>query len=144
MTGPGDGVAIVGSTDAALDVVSIQETGNIGLRIEQAPNISRAPASATLKQSIVDQATGVGVYIAGARVEIIDSTVRNSRLRHEAEAVGVSIHPAGWFGPDDDPTANTRAVVTIRKSVITGHSESAVRAAGARVTIENSLLGAES
>jgi hypothetical protein len=128
VTGPADGVAVVGDAEATLRSTRVRETGRYGVRIEK--------SAATLDGSQVEKARGVGIYAAGATLEVFNSVVLGTEPIVEGGwARGISVHPSGDPYPylEVEPVDGfrpTRSTATIRRSTIAGNAEAGIWLAG--------------
>jgi Right handed beta helix region len=161
ITGAGDGVGIAGAKKVVLHNVRIQDTAYFGVRIFDESDVS-------LESVAIYRAHGAGVQLLGSKLVITDSSIQHTvplndwaddPLRKDSPeankvpeqfrvgwARGVSIHPGVW--PRDPsraaPEDFAQSEVTIKESVLTGHKEMAVFAAGANLTLDEVFLGATS
>jgi hypothetical protein len=126
-------------------------------------------AEVDLNQVAIYGAHGAAILVAGSRLTVVDSSIQHTRSLNDwanledsfgaasesarvpehakiGWARGISIHPGLY--PDDgmspEPVHFAQSEVTIRNSVITGHGEVALFAAGAAVTLDQVFVGATS
>lgn len=153
ITGPGDGVFVAGAT-LELSNSGVESVGHYGIRVEETetPTGPKSFASLTAVNVRVHQATGVGVYGAGASVDLTGVYIDRTRQPlFGGEARGISVRPSGEIavfrvagsnGSDAPATGPTRPKLKIRSSLISGHSEAGVWISGAEsAEIETTFIG---
>jgi len=122
IAGPAHGV-LVDNTTVKLDALRVHDTGGAGVWI-------RRGAIGTLGASLVEHGTDYGVVVTGATATIADSVVRGTK--HVDVGVGVQANPSN--------TSTTATSVRIERSVLERNEGVAVRASGAPITIESSVI----
>jgi hypothetical protein len=100
-----------------------------------AERISDGPLSFTLRSSIIERATGVGIAIAGIEATIESSLVRDTR----PEQVGLGLG-RGMTIQDTLPPSAARAEVVIRQSLLDGHHDAGIFITGSDVEIEHTVV----
>ena len=76
VTGNNMGIAVSGASDVVIDQVIVQDTGGRGINLED----TFGPASAFIRDSLIENASGLGVFGLGAIFTVERSVVRHTRL----------------------------------------------------------------
>jgi len=129
VTGQAGGVRVEGSSQILLDRIWIHDTGDRGVSLQN----ESGPVQATVRGSLVEAATVLGVQVAGAVLELERSVVRDTAEQDPGgggQAVAVQRHP------------NTGAPSTavIRSSLFERNHTSTLIVSGSTATVETSVL----
>ena len=87
ITGPARGVMTSGATDLLLSELWIHDTGLAGVRSE----VTLGDSSLTLDSSLIEGASGYGLFTSGGHVVVIASAIRNTAYR-ETSAEGRAVN----------------------------------------------------
>ncbi len=166
VTGKGDGIQIFGARGVHLTRLSIKDPGYYGLRLVEVKTEGGIRQSeAELSYVAIHGAHGAGIVGVGAKLTIADSSIERTvslndwadgaREKSSVDALiperdrlgwarGVVIYP-GWWPLDPNraaPEDYYQSYLEIERSVVTGHKEVAVYAAGTDARLEHVFLGA--
>lgn len=115
------GLAISGAVDVKADRLWIHDTGGRGVDVED----TFGPAALSLERSLVENATGVGVFALGGEVVVLASAVRGTRA---GNAMGRGVALRG--------TASSR----VEGSLVDGNRDHGILASGAQARIVATLV----
>ncbi|MBI4702165.1 MAG: DUF1565 domain-containing protein [Deltaproteobacteria bacterium] len=123
------GVLVSDAKDVLLDRVWFHDTADIGLFVLSLDRTT----SARLSGSLVERASGMGIFVAGSKLRIDGSVVRDTGP-HEVDGPGRGIN----LEPDMD--YYRRPALELEGSVIERNREAGIGAFGADVTIRASVI----
>jgi len=89
-----------------------------------------APATLTLRGSLVERSHQVGVFAASATVAVEDTVVRNTKPYPVDDTYGVGVAAEG------SPVGDTRAVLTMVRSVVENNHDTGVAISGSDALLE--------
>lgn len=122
------GVSIDGAEGVLLDRVRVHGTGWIGIDVRD----SQGPASVVIEDSVVDDATSVGIYSSGSAVTLRRSEVRDVQSQGGDFGYGLS--------GEHDAFTGRRASFTVESSYLHGLKTAGVTGWGIDVTIDDSVI----
>jgi hypothetical protein len=122
ITGPSLGVLLSGSEEVVLEELWIHDTGVRGINVES----TLGPTSLSLRSSLIERATEIGVYVSGAQVTIEDVAVRDTRTQGNLFGRGLVVVSNGADAAD----------AQVSRSVFEGNSEANVFVGGATARLE--------
>ncbi len=133
VSGSGFGVVVTNAKDVVLERVHVHDTRVGGVYVAN----GGPGASATLRASLVERATGAGATAGSGVLAIERSLIRDTRADTRKDwGYGVR---AERFGPVDKPSEQP-ASVTIVQSVIERNKTGGVLAQGSSVVLEGSVV----
>jgi hypothetical protein len=126
-----DGIAIMiaSSQDVVFDEMWIHDGGNRALQLDTLV----APASVTIRRSLIERASDVAVLSFGADVVLEDSEVRDTRPAQDdrfGRALALQV----------DPDSGLLSSGLVRSSILRNNRDVAIWAAAATLTIEDSWI----
>jgi len=126
VTGVGFGFALTDVTDILIDHVWLHDTGLPGVSVAD----SLGTATATVRHSLIENATQLGAVVHGSTLTIEDSVIRDSRPGG-VSALGGAV--AFLFGQQP-------ATGSVRRSVIRSHRGLGIAVHNSMVTVEDSAV----
>ncbi|MBW2458201.1 MAG: right-handed parallel beta-helix repeat-containing protein [Deltaproteobacteria bacterium] len=127
VTGPNLGVVVSAAENVLVDQVWVHDAGGRGIDVER----TLGPAGITVRGSLVEDASDVGIYAQGAPALIEDSQVRGVQAPSgTARGINVQIDTAG----------GVPAEVTLRRSVVEQIPDTGVRVWGSVLLVEGSVV----
>lgn len=132
VSGSGFGIVVTNAKDVILDRVHVHDTKSGGVYVAN----GGPGASATLRASLVERATGAGATAGSGTLTIERSLIRDTRADTRRDwGYGVR---AERFGPPDKPGGP--ASVTVRASVLERNTTGGALAQGSALIIEASVV----
>ncbi|KYF76711.1 hypothetical protein BE11_44045 [Sorangium cellulosum] len=131
VTGPGGGIFISGRSEVLIDRVRIHDTASRGLEV----NASLDPPSVTVRDSLIEAATGLGAFVSGSQATIEATVIRATRQPSDETAGpgrGIEIH--------DDSHTHARANLTVRRSLLEQNHIAGVFVGSSDATIESTVI----
>ncbi|MFH2008624.1 MAG: right-handed parallel beta-helix repeat-containing protein [bacterium] len=127
MTGPGEGLLIMGGQQLAVEEVEVVDTGKAGV-------FCVAEAEVHLGRVKVAGCATSGIVSVESRVELSDSVVRDSRIEQSSGLRGFGIDAQCNLSP------STCGEVSIANSLISGNTDLGISSVGVDVTITASVV----
>lgn len=129
------GVWMTGSTDLLVEQVWIHDTSSRGIVADN----SMGPAAVTVRGSLIENTTELGVFIEGAAATFEHSTVRGTAPRSSDGMLGRGFNvQLACDAQGCDPLAV--ATVDIRGSVVEHNHDVGIFSSAAQTTIESSVV----
>ncbi|MBW2454840.1 MAG: hypothetical protein JRI68_10030 [Deltaproteobacteria bacterium] len=109
------------------------QTGGRGMSVQDDPDTG-APATLTLRASVLEQNHDLGLYVRGSAATVDASVVQATALRASDQRFGRGIHA------EDSPISGARAVLVVRNSIVNENRELALVAVGTDATVDGSVI----
>jgi hypothetical protein len=127
--GAAAGIFVAGALDVAIDRVAVVDTAGRGVIVQS----NLAASSLMLRDSLVENATDIGVYVSGSTATLERVVVRATQpLANLTFGRGISIQ--------HDPSIAARAVVSVSGAVIEQNHDIGIFVAGSDATVIGSVI----
>jgi hypothetical protein len=131
LTGPGVGLIVTGAQEVVVERIWAHDTGDCGVSLED----TAAATSVAWHESLVERATGQGVFVFGAEAEIEALEVRSTQSL-----------PDGTWGRalevESDPGKHSAAILHLRRSVLDANRDMGMFLLGAQADLDGCLIRA--
>jgi hypothetical protein len=137
----GNGIRLSGALDVVFDRIRVHDIADEGI----AAGVTLGETSFTLRDSLVERAHELGIFVSGSEAHVEGSVVRETlpALVDQDEGRGMSVQVPCFDtnrGQVCEPTR--RASATITRSLIEHNYDTGLRIAGSDVTLEASVVRA--
>jgi hypothetical protein len=130
----GDGLVISGSEQLLIDRVKVHDTANRGIVIQDTLGVT----SVRIVGSLIEQATELGIYVAGASAEVEASVVRATQLSATSNGGrGINVQ-LSCSSTSCNPNSRSNAVV--RGSLVEQNHYEGIYVMGSDVVVEASVV----
>ena len=128
--GPALGIVVSGSLEVVLDRVWVHDTGRNGVSIED----GYGPTRVTVQRSLIESASEIGVYVAGAQATIDETVIVGTRPRAPDETGGEGILA------EVNEATNHRSSVEVRSSVVDRNRHVGIYVQESDATVEATVI----
>lgn len=143
VTSGNPGIEISGADDVTVSEVVVSGTSGSGIEVNDVASVEPGTASATIERTLIENATGFGLAIFGAKVLVERSVIRGTRALgdgNRGDGIAAYSSPTLHWDSEGDPFRRVGGEVTVTRSVILENHEAGIFGQGATVKVTETLV----
>jgi hypothetical protein len=129
VSGPSIAIGLSGGTDVTFERLWIHDAVYMGLDVQD----PLGPATAVLRDSLVERIAGRGLFVMGTEVTVERSVIRGTKPDPDGTNLGIQARVS-------DYGANARASLSVSRSLVSGNAGMGVFAVGSDASVDASVV----